>query len=141
MERCQCVGYNMKRVRELRKELGRNYCYKRYMSNRMLRLLQKEIPQYFVQTIVASLTIGCVKIEAVLYRRDGRLHLGYDVFVKDDSAAPEWIVYDSPEDKVVLKEREMLNVLDRIVAEHKLSYTECCFESLEGKNVCSKRKK
>lgn len=131
----------MKRVRELRKELGRNYCYKRYMSHRMLRLLQKEIPQYFVETVVASLTAGCVKIEAVLYRRDGRLLLGYDVFVKDDSAAPEWIIYDSPEDEVVLKEQEMLKVLDRIVADNHLSYTECCFESLEGKKVCSKRKK
>ena len=136
----QCVGYNMKRVRELRRELGRNYCYKRYISNRMLRLLRKEIPQYFVQTVVASLTAGCVKMEAVLYRRNGQLYLGYDVFVKDDSTAPEWIVYDSPEDEVILREQEMLKVLDRIVSDNHLSYAECCFESLEGKKVCLKEK-
>lgn len=106
----------------------------------MLRLLQKEIPQYFVETVVASLTAGCVKIEPVLYRRDGRLLLGYDVFVKDDSAAPEWIFYDSPEDEVILKQQEMLKVLDRIVSDNNLSYTECCFESLKGKDVWPKKK-
>ncbi len=130
----------MNRVRKLRRELGRSYYYKRYMSQRMLRRLQKEVPKYFVEIVVSSLTVGCVKIEAVLYRKNDQLLLGYDVFVKDDSRAPEWIIYDSPKDEVVLKEAEMLKVLERIVSENHLSYTECCFESLEGKIVPLKKK-
>ena len=130
----------MNRVRKLRRELGRSYYYKRYMSPWMLRRLQKEVPKYFAEMVVSSLTVGCVKIEAVLYRKNEQLHLGYDVFVKDDSQAPEWIIYDSPEDEVVLKEAEMLKVLERIVSENHLSYTECCFESLEGKIVPIKKK-
>ena len=130
----------MNRVRKLRRELGRNYYYKQYMSQRILRRLQKEIPKYFVEMVVSSLTVGCVKIEAVLYRKNDQLLLGYDVFVKDDSQAPEWIIYDSPKDEVVLKEAEMLKVLERVVSENHLSYTECCFESLEGKIVPIKKK-
>lgn len=126
----------MSRARELRKKLGGAYFYKQYVSNRKVRALQKQIPQYFVETVVASLTVGCVKIEAVLYRRNERLILGYDVFVKDDSESPEWIIYDSPEEEVVLKEKDMLETLERIVAEKNLSYTECCFESLDGKKIC-----
>lgn len=129
----------MSRVKELQKELGRNYCYKRYMSNRELHILQKEIPKYFVESVVALLIAGCVKIEAVLYRKNDRLLLGYDVFVKDDSAAPEWIIYESPDDEVILKEQEMFKVLERVVTEKNLSYTECCFESLEGKKTYRKR--
>ena len=130
----------MNRVRKLRRELGRSYYYKQYMSQRILRRLQKEIPKYFVEMVVSSLTVGCVKIEAVLYRKNDQLLLGYDVFVKDDSHAPEWIIYDSPKDEVVLKEAEMLKVLERVVSENHLSYTECCFESLEGKIVLLKKK-
>lgn len=130
----------MSRARELRKKLKGDYFYKQYVSNRKVRVLQKKIPQYFVETVVASLTVGCVKIEAVLYRRNDRLILGYDVFVKDDSESPEWIIYDSPEDEVVLKEKEILKVLERVVAENNLSYTECCFESLDGKKICKQGK-
>lgn len=130
----------MSRARELRKKLKGDYFYKQYVSNRKVRVLQKKIPQYFVETVVASLIVGCVKIEAVLYRRNDRLILGYDVFVKDDSESPEWIIYDSPEDEVVLKEKEILKVLERVVAENNLSYTECCFESLDGKKICKQGK-
>lgn len=130
----------MSRARELRKKLKGDYFYKQYVSNRKVRILQKKIPQYFVETVVASLTVGCVKIEAVLYRRNDCLILGYDVFVKDDSESPEWIIYDSPEDEVVLKEKEILKVLEQVVAENNLSYTECCFESLDGKKICKQGK-
>lgn len=104
----------------------------------MVRKLQKKVPQYFVELVVASLTAGCVKIEAVLYRKNDMLVLGYDVFVKDDSNSPEWIIYDNPVDEVILKEKEILKVLNRIVEDKHLSYTECCFESLEGKEASKK---
>lgn len=125
----------MKRIRELKKKLGRDYLYRRYMSDREINRIKKQTPEYFTERVVASLTAGCVKIEAILFRGNCGLLLGYDVFVKDDFASPEWICYDSPADEVILKEKELLAVLDRVVTENKLSYTECCFETLEGKLV------
>ena len=59
----------------------------------------------------------------------------YDVFVKDDPDSPEWIFYDSLSDPVSLKEADMIRVLDRMVSEHGLSYTESCFDRLDGKAV------
>lgn len=131
----------MKRTRELRKLLGRNYSYKRILSDREIARLKNKVPEYFAESVVASLTAGCVKIEAVLFRGSCGLVLGYDVFVKDDSASPEWICYDSPMDEVILKEKELLAVLDRIVKDNHLSYTECCFERLEGREFSTRRKK
>ena len=60
---------------------------------------------------------------------------GYDVFVKDDSGSSEWICYDSLEEDASLDERQMFSALDRVVKESGLSYTECCFEQLDGKTV------
>ena len=54
------------------------------------------------------------------------------MFVKDDPASPDWSFYESPEGSVSGKEREMFRGLDRIVRRDHLSYTECCFERLEG---------
>lgn len=75
------------------------------------------------------------KGELLFYLSGKKLLLGYDVFVKDDPASPEWIFYDSLADPVSLKETDMLRILDRMVSEHGLSYTESCFNRLDGKTV------
>ena len=105
------------------------------MSDRDIFLLQRKPPQNFAETVVASLTVGCVKIEATLFKNKEKLSLCYDVFVKDTPDSDEWICYETPTDAVKLKESEMLSVLDRIVSENGLSYTECCFEKLDGKVI------
>lgn len=79
------------------------------------------------------LTAGCLRLTAVLYRSGNKLLLGYDVFVKDNLDAPEWIYYDGLSDSVSLKETDMLCTLDRVATEHGLSYTESCFDRLDGK--------
>lgn len=81
------------------------------------------------------LTAGCLRLSAVLYRSCKELLLGYDVFVKDDPASPEWIFYNSLSEPVSLKETDMLRVLDRTAAEPGLSYTESCFDRLDGKSM------
>ena len=63
------------------------------------------------------------------------LRLGYDLFVKDQPDSPEWVCYDNPEEAVCLEEDAMCAALDRLVQGHRLSYTECCFSSLDGKMV------
>lgn len=67
--------------------------------------------------------------------------MGYDVFVKDDPNSPEWICYDSLDNAVSFKEADMLAVLDRVVEQNGLSYTKCCFEKLEGRQVKNDEKK
>lgn len=125
----------MKKIRELKKELGGDYFFLRPLSDKEIRQLQKRnTPQFETRTAV-SLTAGCVKIEAVLFKESGRLQLGYDVLVKDTPDANEWICYDSPSDPVSLRESDMLAVLDRVVTQNRLSYTECCFKRIDGKII------
>ena len=125
----------MKLTKELKKQLGEKYSFTRPVSDRDIFLLQRQPPQNFAETVVASLTAGCVKIEATLFKTKEKLSLCYDVFVKDIPDSDEWICYETPNDTVKLKEAEMLSVLDRIVSENGLSYTECCFEKLDGKVI------
>lgn len=123
----------MSRKKELQRQLGGRYFYERFLSEREIKKLRREIPSDFSETVVAMLTVGCLRLNAVLYRSNNELLLGYDVFVKDDVDAPEWIYYDGLSDSVSLKETDMLYILDRIATEHGLSYTESCFDRLDGK--------
>lgn len=125
----------MNRKRELQRSLGNRYSYERLLSDREIQRMKNHIPADFSETIAAVLTAGCLRLNAVLYRSCKELLLGYDVFVKDDPVSPEWIFYDSLSDPVSLKESDMLRVLDRMVSEHSLSYTESCFDRLDGKMV------
>ena len=122
----------MNRVKEVKKALGAEYMYQRFLSDREVTRLRRQIPLQCEDTIAASLTVGCMKINAVLFQEDGSLRLGYDVYVKDSPGSSEWICFDCPSDRASLKESDMLSVLDRIVIKNGLSYTECCFERLEG---------
>ena len=123
----------MSRRQELRRQLGEKYLYERSLSRDALRQLQSRPPADFTETVAASLIICCIRLDAVLYRSYSSLLLGYDIFVKDDPEADEWIFYDSLPDTVNLKEAAMLHVLDTFVAAQGLSYTESCFARLEGK--------
>lgn len=131
----------MSLVRELKNQLGKLYSYEQYITEKEVRRLKKINPPQFDLMPVCSLTAGYVKIEASIYKWDGKLQLGYDVFVKDEPDTPEWICYDSPSDEVVIKESALLAVLDRVVKEKELSYTECCFERIDGRLVKKKPKK
>lgn len=125
----------MNQVKELRKSLGADYVYQKFMPDREVSRLHRQAPQHLDDTVAASLTVGCMKINAVLFQSEGSLRLGYDVYVKDSPGSSEWICFDCPSDPASLKEQDMLAVLDRIVSENGLSYTECCFERLEGRQV------
>jgi hypothetical protein len=123
------------RIKELKRDLGSEYVYRRLMSDREVSRLRRQAPQHLEDIVAASLTVGCMKINAVLFQSDGSLRLGYDVYVKDSPGSLEWICFDCPSDRASLKESDMLAVLDRVVRENGLSYTECCFERLEGRQV------
>lgn len=125
----------MSRKKELQRSLGNRYSYERLLSDREIQKLRREIPADFSETVAAVLTAGCLRLSAVLYLSCKELLLGYDMFVKDDPASPEWIFYESLSEPVSLKEADMLRILDRMVSEHGLSYTESCFDRLDGKAV------
>lgn len=125
----------MSRKKELQRQLGGRYSYERLLSDREIQKLRRDIPADFSETTAAVLIAGCLRLAAVLYRASAELLLGYDLFVKDDPGSPEWIFYDSLSDPVSLKEADMLRVLDRMASEHGLSYTESCFDRLDGKAV------
>ena len=125
----------MSRKKELQRSLGNRYSYERLLSDREIQKLRREIPADFSETVAAVLTVGCLRLSAVLYLSCKELLPGYDMFVKDDPASPEWIFYESLSEPVSLKEADMLRILDRMVSEHGLSYTESCFDRLDGKAV------
>ena len=121
----------------LKKQLGDGYSYEKIRSaSDVKRILSTAEPLGF-DMVVSSLTVGCVRLEAVLYQQSGRKKLGYDLFVKDTPTGQEWICYDNLTDEVRIGafnfEQEMFNVLNTYVVKHGLSYTECSFEKLEGK--------
>lgn len=127
----------MNQRKALKKQLGEGYIFQRHLlSSDIRRILLSAEPLGF-DMIVSSLTVGCVRLEAVLYQQSGRKRLGYDIFVKDTPTSQEWICYDNLTDEVRFGafhfEQEMFNILHAYVIKHGLSYTECSFEKLEGK--------
>ena len=127
----------MNQRKALKKQLGDGYSYEKIKSSSdVKRILSTAEPLGF-DMVVSSLTVGCVRLEAVLYQQSGRKKLGYDLFVKDTPTGQEWICYDNLTDEVRIGafnfEQEMFNVLNAYVVKHGLSYTECSFEKLEGK--------
>ncbi len=127
----------MNQRKALKKQLGDGYSYEKIKSaSDVKRILATAEPLGF-DMVVSSLTVGCVRLEAVLYQQSGRKKLGYDLFVKDTPTGQEWICYDNLTDEVRIGafnfEQEMFNVLNAYVGKHGLSYTECSFEKLEGK--------
>lgn len=117
---------------KLKMVLGNGYRFEQLLDSGEIERLRREPPARFPGCAAASLTAGCVRLDAVLYQDRGKLCMGYDLLVKDRPDSPEWICYDSPGDPVSLEESEMLSVLDRAVNESGLSYTECSFRELEG---------
>ena len=130
----------MSRAKELRKRLGERYSFKRMVSGQELFRLQKRPPEDLTEKLLAVLVVGCVKMEVVAYRDGNKIEVGYDIFVKDSPDAREWICYDISNHAVRLKESEMLAELDRVVSTNGLSYTECCFERLDGVAVTDEKK-
>ena len=126
----------MLKQKRLKKQLGEEYEFQVNRSPEAVRNLLKSLTgsNYFL--VVAALTVGVVKLEAVLFWQNGNYRLGYDLMVKDTPDSPEWICYENLYEEVRYQvrnlEREMFQVLDRAVHRYGLSYTECHFPKLDG---------
>ena len=95
----------------------------------------------YEERLVATLTVGCVKINAVIYFIDEEPQIGLDILVKDTPESEEWICYDTLSDEIKLSprniEQSMFDILNREVKEYGLSYTQCNFEVINGKSIKS----
>lgn len=130
----------MSKLNRIKNLLGDSYIYKRYLSVDCVKsfLASKKSKN---EKLIASLTVGYVKINAVIYQTINSVVIAYDVLVKDKPESKEWVCYDTLTEPVKYEslnlEQEMFRVLDNEVKEYGLSYTECSFELLEGKYVKS----
>ena len=127
----------MNERKKLKKQLGNKYIFKMYLSVNEVKKLLSENPKDKHDTLFASLTVGCVKINAVVFPTPDKMLLGFDILVKDTPDSKGWICYDTLNDDVKYNslnlEQEMFNILSREVKEYKLSYIDCNFEVVKGK--------
>ena len=127
---------SLSKQKRLKEGLGTGYRFEQRCSAKNLaRMLERlEGSNHF--RVVAILTAGAVRLEAVVYWDNGKYSLGYDLMVKDTPFSPEWICYENLPDPVRYDawnlEREMFQVLNRAVEKYGLSYTECRFPKLDG---------
>lgn len=127
----------MNKQRKLKKELKGGYRFQQKFSPATVARMLTRL--YSSDSIIeaATLQVGVVRLDAVLYWSCGGYRLGYDLMVRDGSSSPDWICYESLGDEVRYNvwnlEREMFQVLDRAVEQYGLSYTQCRFPKLDGK--------
>lgn len=73
----------MNERKKLKKQLVNKYIFKMYLSVNEVKKILSENPKDKHDTLFASLTVGCVKINAVLFPTPDKMLLGFDVLVKD----------------------------------------------------------
>ena len=120
--------------KELKKLLGNKYSYCRFISEiekeRIKNIVVRPNSEYLISRIIA----GYIKIECTMMcGREDKCY--YDIFVKDTPNAKEWICYQSVVCEGDANEELLLKVMDKVVKENGLSYTECSFEVLAGKEI------
>ena len=122
----------------LKKQLGEEYFFEQRLSAAVVKNLLDMLEGSNHFLIAASLAVGVVKLEAVVYWSNGKYSLGYDLMVKDAPDSTDWICYENLQEEVRYHvwnlEREMFQVLDRAVEQYGLSYTECSFPVLDDSN-------
>lgn len=127
----------MSKQKDLKKQLGTGYYFEQRLSKEKVSRLLSRLEGNNHFRVAASLAVGAVKLEAVVYWNHGRYALGYDLLVKDTPFSPDWICYENLPDPVRYGvrnlEREMFQVLDRAVEKYCLSYTECRFPRIDGR--------
>ena len=73
----------MNERKKLKKQLVDKYIFKMYLSVNEVKNLLSENPKNKHDTLFASLTVGCVKINAVVFPTPDKMLIGFDILVKD----------------------------------------------------------
>ena len=129
----------MLKQKRLKKLLGQGYFFEQRLSAAVVKNLLDMLNGSNHFLIAASLTVGVVKLDAVVYWNNGKYSLGYDLMVKDSPDSTEWICFENLQEEVRYNvwnlEREMFLVLDRAVSQYGLSYTECNFRKVDESDL------
>lgn len=129
----------MLKQKRLKKLLGQGYFFEQRLSAPVVKNLLEMLNGSNHFLIAASLTVGVVKLDAVVYWNNGKYSLGYDLMVKDSPDSTEWICFENLQEEVRYNvwnlEREMFLVLDRAVSQYGLSYTECNFRKVDESDL------
>jgi hypothetical protein len=135
----------MNRKKEIKRKVPAGYSFERWIFEKEIRGIVASSTSPNPALVIAALTVGVLKIEAVIFAGRHPPVLRYEVFVKHDPHSREWICYDSPEEAVRCSdkymEKEMLDVLCRVKSKWGLSFTECNFKVLDGKRILRKKAK
>lgn len=127
----------MNERKKLKKLLGDKYIFKIFVPLSEVRNRLHSKGKH--EKLFASLTVGCVKINAIVFPNSDNMQIGFDILVKDKPDSTEWICYDTVTDEVKLSsynlEQTMFDILNRVVKKYGLSYTECNFEVVNGKVI------
>ena len=128
----------MNERKKLKKELGKKYIFKKFMTAGQVRKLFA-LKNQRLEKIFAALTVGNVRINALVFVSHGKTGTVCDIFVRDIPTSEQWICYDTIQNgfrySVFNTEQELFNILNKEVEKYGLSYTECNFEILEGKEL------
>ena len=131
----------MNERKKLKKLLAEKYNFKVFMSVSEVKKLLSENPKDNHEKLFASLVVGCVKINAIVFPTPDKVVLGFDILIKDKPDSTEWICYDTVTDEIKLSsyslEQTMFDILNREVKQYGLSYTDCNFEIVNGKVIKS----
>lgn len=77
----------MNERKKLKKQLGDKYIFKKYLSSAEVRKILSENSKDKHEKLFASLTVGCVKINAIIFPTPDCMMMGYDILVKDTPTA------------------------------------------------------
>ncbi len=131
----------MNERKRLKKLLGDKYIFKIFLPLSEVKKLISEKLNDTHEKLFASLIVGCVKINTIVFPNAENMQIGFDILVKDKPDSTEWICYDTVTDEVKLSsynlEQTMFDILNRVVKKYGLSYTECNFEVVNGKMIKS----
>ena len=120
--------------KELKKLLGNKYSYCRFISEKEKERIKSIVVKLNSEYLISKIIAGYIKIECTMMcGREQKYY--YDIFVKDTPDAKEWICYQSIVCEGDANEEKLFEVMDKVVKENGLSYTECSFAVLEGKEV------
>ena len=129
----------MNERKRLKKLLGDKYIFKIFLSLSEVRNILQSKDTH--EKLFASLTVGCVKINAIVFPSADNKQIGFGILVKDKPDSTEWICYDTVTDEIKLSsynlEQTMFDILNRVVKKYGLSYTDCNFEVINGKMIKS----
>jgi hypothetical protein len=131
-------------INKIKKETGGAYSYEMLMEKDEIYGYVNGLNHLWSDKTLATLTAGCLRIDAKFFSKNEEKLPAYVVFVRESLDAKEWYIYGSPDSEVPEIdddfELNMLKELDAFKDENELSYSDPDFEALEGKIIKDTKK-